>query len=40
MPRSFDHDGLDKLAFLCDRIGNRLSGSTGLEKAIAWAPRR
>ena len=32
-----DHDGLDKLAFLCDRIGNRLSGSTGLEKAIAWA---
>jgi hypothetical protein len=32
-----DHDGLDKLSFLCDRIGNRLSGSVGLEKAIAWA---
>lgn len=32
-----DHDGLDKLSYLCDRIGNRLSGSTGLEKAIAWA---
>jgi hypothetical protein len=32
-----DHDGVDKLAFLCDRIGNRLSGSVGLEKAIAWA---
>ena len=32
-----DHDGLDKLSYLCDRIGNRLSGSPGLEKAILWA---
>jgi hypothetical protein len=32
-----DHDGLDQLSYLCDRIGNRLSGSPGLEKAIAWA---
>ncbi len=32
-----DHDGLDKLSYLCDRIGNRLSGSAGLEKAVAWA---
>jgi hypothetical protein len=32
-----DHDGLDQLSYLCDRIGNRLSGSQGLEKAIAWA---
>jgi len=32
-----DHDGMDKLSYLCDRIGNRLSGSPGLEKAILWA---
>lgn len=32
-----DNGGMDKLAYLCDRIGNRLSGSPGLEKAIAWA---
>src|SRR5580700_10916522 len=32
-----DQDGMDKLAFLCDRIGNRLSGSAALDKAIAWA---
>src|SRR5690242_5552670 len=32
-----DQGGMDKLSFLCDRIGNRLSGSPGLEKAIAWA---
>jgi hypothetical protein len=32
-----DQGGMDKLSFLCDRIGNRLSGSTSLEKAIAWA---
>src|ERR1039458_8227995 len=32
-----DHDGLDKLSYLCDRIGNRLSGSPSLETAIAWA---
>ena len=32
-----DQDGYAKLAYLCDHIGNRLSGSPGLEKAIAWA---
>jgi hypothetical protein len=32
-----DQDGMDKLAFLCDRIGNRLSGSAALDKAIVWA---
>src|ERR1700724_2914275 len=32
-----DNGGMDKLSYLCDRIGNRLSGSPGLEKAIAWA---
>src|SRR6202034_1295093 len=32
-----DQGGMDKLAYLCDRIGNRLSGSPALEKAIAWA---
>ena len=32
-----DHGGMDKLAYLCDRIGNRLSGSANLEKAVAWA---
>jgi carboxypeptidase Q len=32
-----DNAGMDKLAYLCDRIGNRLSGSPGLEKAVAWA---
>ncbi len=32
-----DHGGMDKLSYLCDRIGNRLSGSPALEKAIAWA---
>jgi len=32
-----DQDGMEKLAYLCDRIGNRLSGSFALEKAVAWA---
>jgi carboxypeptidase Q len=32
-----DSEGYAKLAYLCDQIGNRLSGSAGLEKAIAWA---
>ena len=32
-----DTEGYNRLAFLCDRIGNRLSGSPGLEKAIAWS---
>jgi hypothetical protein len=32
-----DHDGYSKLSYLCDRIGNRLSGSDSLPRAIAWA---
>jgi hypothetical protein len=32
-----DQDGYAKLAYLCDRIGNRLSGSESLGRAIAWA---
>ena len=32
-----DQGGMEKLSYLCDRIGNRLSGSAALEKAIAWA---
>jgi len=32
-----DTDGYNRLAYLCYRIGNRLSGSTGLEKAVAWS---
>jgi hypothetical protein len=32
-----DNDGYAKLAYLCDRIGNRLSGSESLPRAIAWA---
>jgi hypothetical protein len=32
-----NHGGMEKLSYLCDRIGNRLSGSQGLEKAIVWA---
>ena len=32
-----DNDGYAKLSYLCDRIGDRLSGSESLEKAIAWA---
>ncbi|HWF45727.1 MAG TPA: M20/M25/M40 family metallo-hydrolase [Bryobacteraceae bacterium] len=32
-----DEHSLDRLEYLCDRIGNRLSGSPALEKAIAWA---
>jgi len=35
-----DQDGMDQLAYLCDRIGNRLSGSAALDKAIAWAAAR
>lgn len=31
------HDGLRKLEHLCDDIGNRLSGSASLERAIEWA---
>ena len=32
-----DRDGYNKLAYLCDRIGNRLSGSPALEQAVVWA---
>jgi Zn-dependent M28 family amino/carboxypeptidase len=32
-----DQDGYAKLSYLCDRIGNRLSGSESLHVAIQWA---
>jgi Zn-dependent M28 family amino/carboxypeptidase len=32
-----DNGAYEKLVYLCDRIGNRLSGSANLNKAIAWA---
>ncbi len=32
-----DQGGMEKLAYLCDRIGHRLSGSAALEKAVVWA---
>jgi hypothetical protein len=32
-----DQDGYTKLSYLCDRIGNRLSGSASLNDAIQWA---
>ena len=32
-----DQDGYAKLSYLCDRIGNRLSGSSSLNDAIQWA---
>jgi carboxypeptidase Q len=32
-----DEAGWNKLTYLCDRIGHRLSGSVQLEKAIEWA---
>lgn len=32
-----DNEGYNRLAYLCYRIGNRLSGSAGLEKAVAWS---
>jgi Iap family predicted aminopeptidase len=31
-----DRTGYDKLAYLTTRIGNRLSGSPGLARAVAW----
>ena len=31
-----DNAGLDRLEYLCYRIGNRLSGSDSLDRAIAW----
>ena len=30
----------ENLTYLCDRIGHRLSGSPGLEQAIAWSRER
>jgi hypothetical protein len=32
-----DTEGLQRLQYLCDRIGNRVSGSASLDRAIAWA---
>src|SRR5437899_12023469 len=32
-----DTEGYNRLAYLCYRIGNRLSGSQGLERAVAWS---
>ena len=32
-----DREGYNRLAYLCYRIGNRLSGSPALERAIAWS---
>jgi len=32
-----DQDGLARLQYLCDKIGNRVSGSSSLERAIQWA---
>lgn len=32
-----DSTGYDKLAYLCDRIGNRLGGSHALQEATEWA---
>jgi carboxypeptidase Q len=32
-----DTEGYERLTYLCYRIGPRLSGSPGLEKAIAWS---
>ncbi len=32
-----DQEGLQRLQYLCDQIGNRLSGTASLEHAITWA---
>ena len=32
-----DQEGMARLEYLCDRIGNRLSGSESLERAIRWS---
>ena len=32
-----DREGYQRLTYLCYRIGNRLSGSPSLAKAIAWS---
>lgn len=35
-----DRDGWTKLSYLTDRIGNRLSGSEALERAVVWAEQQ
>ncbi len=35
-----DQEGMEKLVYLCDRIGHRLSGSPALEHAVVWAAAR
>jgi Iap family predicted aminopeptidase len=35
-----DTDGYEKLSYLCDRIGDRLSGSPALARAIQWAAQQ
>src|SRR5262245_66468500 len=35
-----DEGGWDKLSYLTTRIGNRLSGSPQLERAVQWAVER
>lgn len=35
-----DAEAYARLSYLCDRIGNRLSGSAALDKAIAWAAQQ
>src|SRR5579862_7068347 len=32
-----DQEGLHRLQYLCDQIGNRLNGTQSLERAITWA---
>jgi carboxypeptidase Q len=32
-----DQSGLDRLEYLCYRIGNRVSGSPSLDRAVAWS---
>lgn len=32
-----DQEGMARLQYLCDHIGNRLSGTASLERAIEWA---
>jgi hypothetical protein len=32
-----DEGGWNKMRYWCDRIGHRLAGSKGLERAIEWS---
>jgi Zn-dependent M28 family amino/carboxypeptidase len=34
-----DHRAYEKLAYLTDRVGHRLSGSAGMQQAVIWALR-